>query len=91
MQVIQLSPGCCWQCIRKLEPLHSAPGTALQSTAPGAETARGSGLALPYSAQYVVNTLSAKRHEPQVPFPGRLAGVKMGSGCPPTPTLPWDQ
>jgi hypothetical protein len=29
-------------------------------------------------------------HEPQVPFPGRLAGVKMGSGCLPTPTFPWD-
>jgi len=29
--------------------------------------------------------------EPQVPFPGRLAGVKMGSGCLPTPTFPWDQ
>ena len=29
--------------------------------------------------------------EPQVPFPGRLAGVKMGLGCPPTPTLAWDQ
>jgi hypothetical protein len=32
----------------------------------------------------------ARSHEPQVPFPGRLAGVKMGSGCLPTPTFPWD-
>ena len=63
MQVIQPSPGNCWQCMRKLEPLHNAPGTALQSTAPGAETARGSGLALPYSAQYDVSTLLAKRHD----------------------------
>ena len=49
--------------MRKLEPLHRAPGTVLQSTAPGAETARGSGLALPYSAQYDVSTLLAKRHD----------------------------
>ena len=29
--------------------------------------------------------------EPPVPFPGRLAGVKMGSGRLPTPMFPWDQ
>ena len=32
-------------------------------TAPGADTARGSGLALPYAAQYEVSTLLAKRHD----------------------------
>src|ERR687893_2951192 len=73
MQVIQLSPGCLWQCIRKLGPLHNAPGTVWQSTAPGADTALGSGLALPYAAQYDVSTLFAKRHDvPEVPRPARV-------------------
>jgi hypothetical protein len=49
--------------MRKFEPLHNAPGTVVQSTAPGADTALGSGLALPYAAQYDVSTLLAKRHD----------------------------
>ena len=30
-------------------------------------------------------------NEPPVPFPGRLAGVKMGVGRLPTPMFSWDQ
>ena len=63
MQVIQLSPVYCWHCMRKFEPLHAAPGTAVQSTAPGAETVRGRGLALPYASQYAVRTLLVKKHD----------------------------
>jgi hypothetical protein len=33
----------------------------------------------------------ARSREPPVPFPGRLAGVKMGSGRLPTPMFSWDQ
>jgi hypothetical protein len=60
VQVIQLSEPDAAQCIRKFGPEHWAPGTVLQSTAPGAATVRGSRLALPYWFQYEVSTLLAK-------------------------------
>jgi hypothetical protein len=60
--------------MRKFEPLHCAPGTLLQSTAPGADNARGNGLALPYSAQYDVSTLLVNRHDVSgVPRPAWVA------------------
>jgi hypothetical protein len=60
VQVIQLSAPDAAHCMRKFGPAHWAPGTVLQSTAPGAATVRGWRLALPYWFQYDVSTLLAK-------------------------------
>ena len=83
VQVMKPSPENAWHCMRKFDPSHRAPGTVVQSTAPGADTARGNGLALWYVAQYDVSTLLAKKHdvsgEPRparVPNPVAVGNVK---------------